>query len=220
MTGSSWRIGWFWGASEVEVVDVRTGGSAAAVASGGRKLRTTRTGRGGPLVSASAGVAAAGENYSTMSSRHDFPCSSVLRHQPRTHKLETRLSCALCCSWTCDGIPIQWHSYSSASTSLSGVANQLIRNSRGWSIRSRKSSLHALICRGLILYQASWRSCSFIREQLTHLLVIVVREVDLSCQTYGDDYPVQLARSLRLIHPCSVEASVFLWFFGFHSIIH
>jgi hypothetical protein len=32
------------------------------------------------------------------------------------------------------------------------------------------------------------RRCSSIKEKLTHLLIVVVREVDVSCQTYGDDY--------------------------------
>ena len=40
---------------------------------------------------------------------------------------------------------------------------------------------------------------------------------------YGDDYhggdfTVQLARSLRLIHPCSVEVWVFQWFIGFYPL--
>ena len=30
--------------------------------------------------------------------------------------------------------------------------------------------------------------CSFIREKLTHLLFVVISEVELSRQTYGDDY--------------------------------
>ena len=60
---------------------------------------------------------------------------------------------------------------------------------------------------------------SSIEETLTHRLF----EVDLSYQMYGDDYhggdfTVQLARSLRLIHPCSVEVWVFQWFIGFYPL--
>ena len=70
-----------------------------------------------------------------------------------------------------------------------GVANQLFR---GWPIRSRTWSQHvALTRRRLILYQASilrWRPRSTINEKLTHSLIMAIREVGLSCQTYGHDY--------------------------------
>jgi hypothetical protein len=58
-----------------------------------------------------------------------------------------------------------------------------------WPLRSRKSSQHTW--RGLILYEASilpWRPRRSIKEQLAHFLIVVVCKVDLSCQTYGDDY--------------------------------
>ena len=77
-----------------------------------------------------------------------------------------------------------------------------------------------LTWRGLILYRASsfpWRLRSSIKEKLKHFSIAVVREVDLSCQTYGDDksQPVQLARSLRLIHLCNVEVWIFQVVFRF-----
>jgi len=77
------------------------------------------------------------------------------------------------------------HQSSSASTAPSGVANQLF----WWPIRSRKWSQHAtLTWRRPTLYQASilrWRPCSSIKEELSHSLIVTVREVGLSCQTYG-----------------------------------
>ena len=39
-------------------------------------------------------------------------------------------------------------------------------------------------------------------RKLTHLLIAVVREGDLSCQTYGDDYPASSPS-------CSVEVWIF-----------
>jgi len=113
----------------------------------------------------------------------DLPYSTVLRHQPCTSLKLGSFDSALCCSWMCDGIPLH------PQVPHSGVAKQLFR---GWPIRSRKRSQHtAFAWRGLILYQASiepWRACSSIKEKLTRLLIAVVREVDLSCQMYGDDY--------------------------------
>lgn len=44
------------------------------------------------------------------------------------------------------------------------------------------------------------RTCSSIREKLTHCSIVVVRKVDLSCQTYRDDYR---SSSRALIYPCS-----------------
>ena len=114
---------------------------------------------------------------------------------------------ALCCSWTCDDIRPHSqvpHSRVLQTSYFEGV------------IRSRTSSQHAaLTWRRLALYQGSIlrrRPRSSIKEKRRYLLIAVVREVDLSCQTFGDNYlSSSPALSISLTHGIGFSVIFRFW---------